>query len=98
MEFENFYEDMAPSHQVGLQLDRIDNEKGYSPENCRWATAKENANNKRTNVYINTPAGHMTLAQAARAYGINHRTLRARYHNGWPEDRLLQPTGANHEY
>lgn len=47
--FENFYEDMG-ERPSNLQIDRIDNEKGYSPDNCRWVTAKENNPfNKGTN-------------------------------------------------
>lgn len=34
-------------HRKGLQIDRVDNDKGYSPKNCRWTTAKENSNNRR---------------------------------------------------
>jgi len=41
LRFENFYEDMG-ERPSGLQIDRIDNDKGYSPDNCRWVTAKEN--------------------------------------------------------
>lgn len=37
-------------YKPGLQIDRIDNDKGYSPENCRWATPAENSRNKRTNI------------------------------------------------
>ena len=47
--FENFYEDMNPTYSDDLTIDRIDNDKGYCIENCRWATKTTQARNRGKN-------------------------------------------------
>lgn len=51
--FMNFYEDMSPTYKQGLQLDRINNNKGYSKKNCKWVTFSENAKNKQSSIVYN---------------------------------------------
>lgn len=87
--FEVFWKDMGPTWQTGLTLDRIHNDKGYSPDNCRWATAMEQANNRWDNRIINTPKGEMTISQAARAFDIKRDTLSGRVRANWPSEHLF---------
>lgn len=87
--FAAFWEDMGPTYEKGLTIERVDNEEGYSPENCRWATYREQANNKRSSVRIMTPQGEMTISEASRAFGIGYTTLHYRLKNGCPQDQLF---------
>lgn len=62
-------------YQEGLTLDRIDTNKGYSPENCRWVTMKAQCNNKRNNKLITYKGITMTLKQWSEKLSINYTTV-----------------------
>ena len=73
--FSTFWADMGPTYQEGLTLERVDNMSGYSPENCRWASRKRQARNRRSNSLVDTPWGLITVAEAAERSGIGRSTL-----------------------
>lgn len=83
-----FIADMAESYRPGLLLDRIDNDKGYGPDNCRWADCETQQNNRSDNVFIETPIGRLTQAQAARAYGVPRSTFNRWYLAGQLASRM----------
>jgi hypothetical protein len=73
----------------GLQLDRIDNDKGYCPENCRFVTPSENQNNRSCTAFIEIKGERVPLAVAARRHGIRADTLRSRIKSGWEVEKAL---------
>jgi|SRR6185312_12463818 len=91
--FEAFWEDMGPTWAPGLSIDRINYNDNYSPENCRWVTAKEQARNRRTETIIETPAGPMCVTEAAELYGLSRQTLFSRLRYKWtdPYDLVRPP-------
>jgi hypothetical protein len=58
-----------------LTLDRIDNEKGYSPNNCRWVDTYVQANNKRNNLYVMVNGEIDTVSNMARKHNVNYWNL-----------------------
>lgn len=86
--FENFLADMGP-RPTGMTLDRIDNEKGYEPGNCRWATQTMQSHNRRITRWIDHAGQRRPLAEWARLAGLCETTLRDRLAAGWGVDRAL---------
>lgn len=73
-----------------LSIDRIDNNNGYYPENCRWVSKLEQNNNTRQNVMININGEIHSAAEWSRISGIKASTIRKRWHNGCRGAGLIQ--------
>jgi hypothetical protein len=88
--FSQFYADMGPRPSANHSLDRIDNDKGYYKENCRWATKKEQARNQRRNVFLTYKGKTKTVSAWAEELNLTSAALRSRKLKGWTDDEVLR--------
>jgi hypothetical protein len=82
LKFENFLEDMG-ERPHRLSLDRIDNNKGYYKENCRWATRNEQNRNQRSNINISLDGKLLCLKDYCKQKNINYSMVIVRLSRGW---------------
>ena len=90
--FEGFVADMGEAPD-GLTLERVDNSKGYSPENCAWREPAEQARNKRNNIWVTIEGRRMILKDWCEELGVSYGMARSRIKEmGWdPVEALRIP-------
>jgi hypothetical protein len=90
MEFMPFYLwAMANGYRDDLSLERKKIDSNYNPDNCKWASQKEQANNTRRNVYLEFDGQRKTNSQWAELLGITETSLRERFQRGWSIEKAL---------
>ena len=87
--FRAFLKDMGTRPTPHHSIDRINNELGYGPDNCRWATSQEQANNTRYNRHLTFQGRTQTMAQWSRETGLTSPRICNRLKQGWSIERTL---------
>ena len=89
-DFQAFYDwSLDNGYSEELTLDRVDNNKDYEPDNCRWADKYMQANNRRSNHYITYNGKRQSMKEWSRELNISYTALRSRLMRGWSAEKAL---------
>lgn len=103
--FSNFYdwamkngykEEIMPNGKNKWTLERIDNSKGYSPENCKWATYEEQQRNKDNRLLIEYNGVKYTCSELSKIIGIDKTNISNRYRSGWSIEKIIKTPISKH--
>lgn len=86
--FDDFAADMGP-RPPRHSIERRDNDGNYEPGNCRWATASEQARNKRNSRFVEIHGVRYHVAELAEKHGVDMRTIFYRAAQGWPAEQVF---------
>lgn len=90
--FETFLADMGERPGLGWSLERLDNSRGYDPNNCTWIPKRRQSQNQRSNVRVTMEGENVCISEACRRLGISRINVYKRLEMGWTiEDALHRP-------
>ena len=96
--FTAFSQDMGSRPSDKHTIERVDNSLGYSKENCKWATRKEQQRNTRQNHLLTHNGQTLCIAAWAESLGMTHKLISSRLDSGWSVERALTtPVNAHHK-
>lgn len=97
-DFERFLADMGIRPSIDHQIDRKDNGKGYSKENCRWVTRTQNMRNKRNTIWLILDGKKVTTGEASEKTGVKYKTIKTRLSAGLTQETgLFSPVTQPHQ-